>query len=355
MPSPSTIGHKLDWVSAAPAPLYALNEEHCVVAVSGGWLSMMGTTREAAVGRAEDDYVRPGAATSPRHTNALWEVRGPHPGPVRRTALATVDTARGPVTVMWLQDATVDDQARLAREEAARSKRERDELAYVVSHDLQGPLRTVVSFAALLRERHLAELGPEAQEFMSFLLDGVALLQRRLDALLRYSRAGRGAPEAVDLEALLTDLVQVRHAAGRVGWGPLPDVVGIGLPTLVAALVDNALAFHAPGAAPDVHVEAGEDEAGAWLTVRDRGIGIDPAQHERIFGVFQRLHLDDEYPGVGIGLAVARRVAEANRGTLTVSSRPGQGSTFRFSWPRPGASASDRASFLRPPEDLLTP
>ena len=221
-------------------------------------------------------------------------------------------------------DALVADRDR-ARDEA-------QELAYVSSHDLNEPLRMVRSYLGLLERRCGDQLDERAKEFLWYAVDGAARGQALLDDLLRYSRLNtmEKAPEAVDLDALVAEVhadapgLRVEGRLGAVHADPRQARI------LLEALLDNAQKFVAPGAAPQVTVERAPD---GTVVVADRGIGIDPKHHERIFRVFQRLHAREEHPGNGIGLALARRVVEGHGGRLWVESAPGEGSRFCFALP----------------------
>lgn len=127
----------------------------------------------------------------------------------------------------------------------------------------------------------------------------------------------------------------IAEARASVTFAPLPTVRGDAaqIQRLLASLVGNALKFRRPGAAPHVHLSAGRD-GGRWeIAVADDGVGVPPADAERIFVLFQRLHGVGEFPGNGIGLAVCRRIVERHGGLIRVESRPDAGATFRFTLP----------------------
>ena len=164
-----------------------------------------------------------------------------------------------------------------------------------------------------------------------------------INDLLAYSRVGtRGKPFArVDCESALQDALAdlalaMEESGGTVTHDPLPFVEGdeTQLGQLFRNLIGNALKFH--GAEPPrVHVSAERMDAEWRFSVRDRGIGIDPRYTEAIFDVFQRLHTNAEYPGTGIGLAIAKKIVERHGGRIWVESEPGNGSIFYFTIPQP--------------------
>ena len=225
--------------------------------------------------------------------------------------------------------------------ELERSNQELQQFAYVASHDLQEPLRAVASFTKLLAERYHDRLDADANDFIGFAVDGARRAQRLINDLLAYSRVGtRGKPFApTNCETVLKDALADLAAAaeesrGQVTHDPLPVVEAdeTQLGQLFRNLIGNALKFHGADE-PRVHVSA-ERNLGAWrFSVRDNGIGIDPQYAEAIFNVFQRLHTSAEYPGTGIGLAIAKKIVERHGGRIWVESVPGKGATFFFTLP----------------------
>ncbi|HYY82465.1 MAG TPA: ATP-binding protein [Actinomycetes bacterium] len=240
-------------------------------------------------------------------------------------------------------------QAEEARQELERSNRdlqrsntELEEFAYIVSHDLAEPLRTMTGFTQLLQRRYQGQLDAEADTFLNFVVDGAARMRALLGDLLTYSRAGRHDLELqpVDVAELversLLDLAPViEEQKASVEVGPLPTVQGdpTQLGQVVQNLLGNALKFHPPGASPRIRV-SGTRVEGAWrISVADNGIGIDPAQQERVFRMFQRLHGRGEYSGTGVGLAVCKRIVERHRGRIWFERNEGGGTVFCFTVP----------------------
>ncbi|ARJ65382.1 hypothetical protein WV31_06795 [Magnetospirillum sp. ME-1] len=226
--------------------------------------------------------------------------------------------------------------------ELERSNAELQQFAYVASHDLQEPLRTVTSFLQLLRRRYDGALDDNAREYIHFAADGAARMHRLITDLLVYSRVSTHGRtfEKVRMEAVL-DLVltnlgaAIEEAGAEIARDPLPEVDAdqIQMVSLLQNLVGNAIKYRAPGTVPRVHVGAVRDGDTWTFSVRDNGIGIDPKYFERVFVIFQRLHARGEYEGTGIGLAVAKKIVERHGGRMWLDSEPGQGSTFYFSLP----------------------
>lgn len=231
---------------------------------------------------------------------------------------------------------------REAGERLTASNRELQEFAYVVSHDLQEPLRMVSSYLKLIARRYQGRLDQDADEFIAFAVDGAERMAAMIDGLLQYSRVqSRGEPfAAVDLEQVLADVLdnlrlQIEESGARVEHTRLPAVAADRqqMTRLLQNLIGNAIKFHGE-APPHVRVDARLHE-GAWtLSVQDNGIGIEPRDAERVFGMFQRLHSRGKYPGTGIGLAVCKRIVERHGGRIWMESTPGGGSTFSFTLPQ---------------------
>jgi PAS domain S-box-containing protein len=233
-------------------------------------------------------------------------------------------------------------------EELARSNKDLEDFAYVASHDLQEPLRMVSSYTELLAERYRGRLDSDADEFIGFITQGVARMQQMIRDLLAYSRVStqgsRIAPtssETILLRALDNLRAAIRESEGVVKHDPLPVVPAdpIQLTQVFQNLVGNSLKFRGT-APPEVRVSAREDAGGWTFSVIDNGIGIDPQYSEVIFGLFQRLHTTQEYPGTGIGLTFCRKIVERHGGTIWVESKLGGGAAFHFTIPKACGSGS---------------
>lgn len=227
--------------------------------------------------------------------------------------------------------------------EFQRSNRDLEQFAYVASHDLSEPLRVVTGMMQLLARRNEGQLDEKSVDYIDRTIRATERMQTLINDLLAYSRAGRVDPSARQLVStadIVTDvLASLSHAVAASGAEvtvePLPPVVAE--PTQLAQvfqnLLSNAIKFGPPQEPPEIRVSA-ERGSGEWrFAVQDNGLGIEERFHDRVFLIFKRLHTRDEYPGTGIGLAICRRIVENHGGTLTIDSRPGTGSTFRFTIP----------------------
>jgi PAS domain S-box-containing protein len=230
--------------------------------------------------------------------------------------------------------------------ELARSNAELEQFAYVVSHDLQEPLRMVSSYVQLLAQRYQDRLDSNANDFIAYAVDGAARMKKMITDLLAYSRVGRQGEEFAPIacEAVLNEAranleAAITESSAEINHGPLPTVLGNSylLVHLFQNLVGNAIKFRTKEP-PRIQVSAKLDEQGWLFSVSDNGIGLNQQDADRIFMVFQRLHGREEYPGTGIGLAISKKIVEHHGGRIWVESEPGKGATFHFTIP---AGAAD--------------
>jgi PAS domain S-box-containing protein len=243
------------------------------------------------------------------------------------------------------QEAREAHAAELARSNAEleRSNAELEQFAYVASHDLQEPLRMVASYTQLLSRRYKGKLDPDADEFISFAVEGVTRMKRLIGDLLTYARLGNKRHEPLPLscdkalERALGNLkAAIDETGARVISTPLPTLLGdeLQIELLLQNLVGNAIKFRGTEP-PVIHVSAARHEDEWVVSVSDNGIGIEPQYFSRIFVIFQRLHSPQEYTGTGIGLAICKKIVERHNGRIWVDSELGRGSTFRFALPVP--------------------
>ena len=271
-------------------------------------------------------------------------------------SLSPLRTAEGLLVSSAIRDVTERKRAEEALQrtttELARSNAELAQFAYVASHDLQEPLRTVAGFVQLLAKRYTGQLDARADEFIAFAVDGVKRMHTLIQDLLAYSRVDtRGESfqptdcTAVLQQALASLASTIHESHARVTHDPLPTVRGAAaqLTRLLQNLIGNALKYCGERA-PQVHISA-RPQGYVWLfAVQDNGIGFDPHHAERIFGVFQRLHTRADYPGTGIGLAICRKIVEQHGGRIWAEGRPGAGATFYFTLPMKGSEHHEQPS-----------
>ena len=209
-------------------------------------------------------------------------------------------------------------------EDLARSNSDLQQFAYVASHDLQEPLRMVASYTQLLGRRYKGRLDSDADEFIAYAVDGATRMRDLIDDLLAYSRVETHTKgfAPTDCNAVFDEAVDnlrtaIDDSQATVTHDTLPTVRAdkSQLVELFQNLISNAIKFHGEEP-PRIHVSAGLQENGRVFSVRDNGIGIDSEYADRIFGIFQRLHTRDQYPGTGIGLAICKRVVESHGGQI---------------------------------------
>lgn len=234
--------------------------------------------------------------------------------------------------------------------EIKAANRELEDFSYVVSHDLQEPLRSITSFADILVEEKASSLDQEARDFLKRIQAASGRMRVLIADLLRLSRIGRASEtdvQAVDLTSMFGGLIDDLQAAikrrnGRVDiQGPMPSIDGnpVRIRELFMNLIGNALKFN-EAKVPTVTVSATEDERQIVIVVEDNGIGVPEEFRRSIFDVFSRLHRSDEYEGSGAGLTICRKIVHGAGGSIWVEpATSGRGSRFVVLWPKPpGAS-----------------
>ncbi|HLN24756.1 MAG TPA: ATP-binding protein [Patescibacteria group bacterium] len=219
-----------------------------------------------------------------------------------------------------------------------QSNADLERFAYVASHDLQTPLRNIVSFSQLLERRQQGRLDGESQEFLQFIVDSAKRMSLLISDLLQFARiTSQGnpltaVPAQVALDFALANLRGVIADTGAIiTIGNLPEVMADEpqLTSLFQNLVGNALKYRHPERKPQIDISAQPFSASQWrLSVRDNGIGIEPAYHQKIFEIFQRLNPASDVQGTGVGLTVCQRIARRFGGDIWVESPPGEGSIF---------------------------
>ena len=228
--------------------------------------------------------------------------------------------------------------AQQTRQLETRNK-ELEQFAYIASHDLQEPLRTMTSLVDLLTHGYHDKLDSSGQRMIKYINDAAGRMRYLIKGLLDYSRIGRESTlTTINLNNLLTEIKTdltstIIKSGAEIEINPLPTVQGfeLELRLLFQNLLSNALKFTRPGVPPVIIVSASEEPTGGWrFCVSDNGIGISDEFKEKIFIIFQRLHNSAQYEGNGIGLAHCMKIAELHKGRIWVESEPGKGSTFCF-------------------------
>jgi PAS domain S-box-containing protein len=242
----------------------------------------------------------------------------------------------------FIRDITERREAEAKQNEYAQALKrkniELEQFAYVASHDLQEPLRTVSGFVELLKRHYKEETDENVIKYINYITDASDRMRRLVQDLLDYSRLGRERIlEPIDcnnlVQQVLSDLTMaIQESKAVINIDPLPVISGYTteMKQLFQNLLSNSLKFRKPGEPPVINISVMPVEDHWQFSVNDNGIGIDEIYWERIFVIFQRLHTKNEYEGTGIGLAHCKKITELHNGKIWVDSMPGKGSTFYF-------------------------
>ena len=254
-------------------------------------------------------------------------------------SLAIVLSSRDELNNEVEQRKQVELNLNRAMSDLKKSNQDLEQFAYVASHDLQEPLRTITSYLQLLERRYREHLDSDALEFIDYIVEAASRMKNQINDLLDYSRVGRKDVSFVDIDLnqIVNKVIQQNHIyiqenGATLQVGNLPTVKGVSaqFTQLFQNLINNAIKFHRKGTPPLIRINAERTEDHWTITVADNGIGIEPEYLEKIFVIFQRLHSMVDYPGTGIGLALCKRIVENHDGSISVTSTPGVGTTFNI-------------------------
>jgi len=234
--------------------------------------------------------------------------------------------------------ATLEQRVAQRTEELQRSNRDLEQFAYVASHDLQEPLRTITSFCELLNNKLSGTLDSDGQKYLDFIVEGTARMQQLVRGLLSWAKIDTKEKVLVPVsttaplfQALTALEIAIADSQAKITYDEMPTVLGdeTQLSLLFQNLIANAIKFRSNDS-PKIHISTAEVGDFWQFTVNDNGIGIQMEYAERIFVIFQRLHSRSKYQGTGIGLAICKRIVERHGGTIEAKSTPGEGSSFIF-------------------------
>ncbi len=264
-----------------------------------------------------------------------------------------LETETGRVTIHVIRDITerkraekqiremnllLEQKVKERTAELTRSNEELAQFAYIASHDLKEPLRTIAIFAQLLADEQTGHLSHDTRDALRYINDGVRRMHELIDDLLSYSQvdSSHTALESVDLNSVLDEVllnlhVLIQESGCSVSRDFLPQVVGdrVQLAQLLQNLLGNSIKYRSSEPLR-IHVGTESTASDHIIWIQDNGIGIDPRYAEAVFKLFKRLHSRDKYPGNGVGLAICRKIVERSGGRIWVDSRAGSGAKFCF-------------------------
>lgn len=235
----------------------------------------------------------------------------------------------------------VEDQLQEQKVKLEESNRELEHFAYVASHDLQEPLRTIGNYVQLLERRYFEQLDERGKKYMHYIIDATRRQRSLIQDLLEFSRIDRMGDDfkmrnlKSVIETVLEDMSQSidEKNVEVIVEGDFPDlpVDQSQISQVFQNIISNGIKYQKSGNRPVIHIQAKKSEKDKWLfSVRDNGIGINEKHFDRIFALFQRLHTREQYSGTGLGLAMCRKIIERHGGNIWLESKEGRGTTFFF-------------------------
>ncbi len=243
------------------------------------------------------------------------------------------------VIINWMPGDSAREEENTIRS-LKESNEELEQFAYIASHDLQEPIRMVISFTQLLEKRYADKLDKDAKEFIHFAVDGAQRMKVLIDNLLDYSRlnTSRKVFKNVSTKTIVDKIIEdfaalIEEKNALIKYGELPVVFSDEslLSRLFTNLFSNAIKYNVNKT--EIEISAVQNDSEWVFSVKDNGIGIEEKYFEKIFKIFQRLHGKTEYPGTGMGLAICKRIVEKLGGRIWLDSQPGSGTTFFFTIP----------------------
>ena len=288
-----------------------------------------------------DDVARDEALAELARTNAELKQR------LEERTIERDDVARSVALAELARTNKAEEQLRLHAGELEALNSELESFSYSVSHDLRAPVRAVLGYTRAIFEDYGSVLDDEGRRLLAVVEGEASRMGDLIDDLLAFSRLGRQpmANVFVNMSHLARDVIdeQVPTAGEgslRVDLADLPGVRGDStlLRQVWVSLISNAIKYSSKTKCPELHIWATNELTRTVYHVRDNGVGFDMTYANKLFGVFQRLHRSEEFPGTGVGLAIVMRIVQRHGGTVWADARIGEGATFSFALPN-GAGA----------------
>ncbi len=276
--------------------------------------------------------------------DALMELGRTNANLKRRLAERTVErdtVARQIASTELTRTNAAEEQLRLHAAELESLNDELESFSYTVSHDLRAPVRAVLGYIRAIEEDCAAELGAEGRRLLTVVEREASRMGDLIDDLLAFSRLGRQPmlSAVVDMTALAREAsAEIATAYGRTEPFDIPDLPSVRgdrvlLRQVWVNLISNAVKYASKEKTPELHVWATDENGFTVYNVRDNGVGFDMQYADKLFGVFQRLHRAEEFPGTGVGLAIVSRIIQRHGGAVRVDAHLGEGATFSFTLP----------------------
>jgi signal transduction histidine kinase len=236
-----------------------------------------------------------------------------------------------------------NEELHRSNQELHRSNKDLEQFAYAVSHDLQEPLRKILTFGERLIQKYSGKLGTEGEDYIKRMEDATIRMQLLIDDMLAFSRVSRNHDPFRDtdlnviIHEILNDMeisISQKKASFSIDDLPVINAIPGQMRQLFQNLISNALKFSAESKHPHISISCDKPLKGICnIYVKDNGIGFRPEYASQIFEIFQRLHTRDKYKGTGIGLSICKKIVENHRGVITARSEPWEGATFIISLP----------------------
>jgi PAS domain S-box-containing protein len=235
-----------------------------------------------------------------------------------------------------------EDKIQQYAKELEAQNRDLQQFAYAAAHDMKEPLRKVQFYTSSLLDGIGTQLPPKERSYLERTVDAAHRMQGLIEDLLTYTRISGDVPpfEKVALTSLMEEVLShhqetIESIKAVIETDPLPVVPGITfqLRQLLDNLIGNALKYHHPEKTPHIIIRSATDNGQQHIIIQDNGIGFEPQNCEKIFGMFERLHGRESYPGTGIGLALCQRIVQNHQGTISATGQVGEGATFTITLP----------------------